>query len=62
MCSVYIPAFANKAALLRRAALFYNFAPQIAGAGIPGAVWNPIDLLPVLCRSGPFRRNNAGLR
>ena len=27
MCSVYIPAFANKAALLRRAALFYHFAP-----------------------------------
>ena len=62
MCSVYIPAFANKAALLRRAALFYHFAPQIAGAGIPGAVWKSIALLPVLCRSGPFRRNNAGLR
>ena len=61
MCSVYIPAFANKAALLRRAALFYHFAPQIAGAGIPGAVWKSIALLPVLCRSGPFRRNNAGL-
>ena len=61
MCSVYIPAFANKAALLRRAALIYHFAPQIAGAGIPGTVCKSIVLWPVLGRSGPFRRNDAGL-